>query len=75
MAEEKNGGGGPMELALLLFGGLAVLIVLWFANGGPERADLKGIFLAPPPPLDSGEGYGPQVGEPAPWAPTSTNQY
>ena len=75
MADEKKSGGGPVELALLLFGALAVLVVLWFVNGGPERADLKGLFLTPPAPLGTGESYGPQIGEPAPWAPTSTNQY
>ena len=73
MADEKKSGGGPVELALFLFGGLAVLVVLWFVNGGPERADLKGKFLAPPAPLGTGESYGPQIGERAPWAPTSTN--
>ena len=74
MADE-NKGGGPGEMALFLFGGLVVLIALWFVNGGPQRADLKGIFLAPPAPLGTGGAYGPQVGEPAPWAPTTTNSY
>jgi hypothetical protein len=62
-----------MEVALFLIGGLLVLIALWFVDGGPQRADLRGIFLNPPAPVGPGGAYGPQVGEPAPWAPTSTN--
>lgn len=73
MAEEKEH--NPMSDVFFVVGALGVLIVLWFATGGPERADLRGIFLAPPAPLDTGEAYGPQVGEPAPWAPTTTDSY
>lgn len=73
MADEKKH--DPINDAYFIFGVLAILIVVWFAAGGPEKADLRGLFLAPPPPLGSGEGYGPQIGEPAPWAPTTTNSY
>jgi hypothetical protein len=74
MAEE-GGGHHPIQDVLFIVGLLLVLIVLWFVNGGPERADLKGIFLEPPPPLGTGESYGPEFGEPAPWAPTTTSEY
>ena len=39
--------------------GLVILIVLWYANGGPQKADLRGIFLHPPVPLGNGQAYGP----------------
>lgn len=51
-------------MVFFVVGLLGVLVILWFYNGGPERADLRGIFLAPPPPIDSGDAYGPQLGEP-----------
>jgi len=38
------------------------LIALWWVQGGPEKADLRGIFLAPPPPIGTGDAYGPQIG-------------
>jgi hypothetical protein len=58
MAEEK-GGSGPMGDVIFILGLIAVLIILWFATGGPSRADLKGIFLHPPTPIDQGGAYGP----------------
>lgn len=64
MAEEPAG--SPWSLPLFVIGGLAFLIFAWYVTGGPSRADLRGIFLSPPPPLDSGDAYGPQIG-------TSTN--
>lgn len=64
--DEKKAGSSVMEDALFVFGGLAVLVVVWYLLGGPGRADLKGLFLAPPAPLGSGEAYGPQFGEPTP---------
>ncbi len=45
-----------------LLGGLAVLVALWFYTGGPGKADLRGLFVAPPQPLGSGESYGPTFG-------------
>jgi hypothetical protein len=48
--------------ALWFFGVLAILIGVWYFAGGPGRADLKGLFLAPPQPLGSGEAYGPTFG-------------
>ncbi len=49
-----------MTTVLVFIGALALLIGLWYQNGGPERADLRGIFLAPPSPVGSGDAYGPQ---------------
>jgi hypothetical protein len=62
--EEKKEGGTAGSAALSILGIIAILIVLWFANGGPEKADLRGIFLAPPAPVGPGNAYGPQVGQP-----------
>lgn len=64
-----------MEDALFFFGMLAILVVVWFLSGGPGRADLRGIFIAPPAPIGSGDAYGPQVGEPAPGSPQSSENY
>ncbi len=44
---------------IFILGLIAVLIILWFATGGPARSDLKGIFLHPPKPIDQGGAYGP----------------
>ncbi len=51
--------------------GLVLLVVLWYANGGPGKADLRGIFLQPPQPLGGGNAYGPDF---ASSTPTTTNQ-
>jgi hypothetical protein len=61
MAEER-GGPGPVEDLLFMVGVVVVLVVLWFATGGPSRSDLRGIFLRPPAPLDTGGAYGPTIG-------------
>jgi len=61
MADEPKGP-GPVEDLLFIVGIIVVLVVLWFATGGPERADLRGIFLHPPVPLDTGGSYGPTIG-------------
>lgn len=64
MAEEQHGN-NPMSdlwfIVLLIVG----LVILWYANGGPQHSDLRGIFLSPPPPLGTGQSYGPQLGNPA----------
>lgn len=62
MADEEGGGGNPLNDLLFLVGALAVLIALWFVGGGSKKADLRGIFLAPPPPIGHGGAYGPQIG-------------
>lgn len=63
MADDKKEGGGhdPMSDAKFLLVGFALLLILWWANGGASRADLRGIFLNPPPPVGSGNAYGPQI--------------
>jgi hypothetical protein len=60
--KEHKTGPGPVEDLLFIVGILVVLVVLWFATGGPKRADLRGIFLHPPAPIDQGGAYGPTVG-------------
>jgi hypothetical protein len=71
MAEEKKEGGGETagQAALSVLGVLALLVILWFANGGYQRADLRGIFLAPPAPVGPGNAYGPNIGEQNPYIP------
>lgn len=66
MADEKPAGTSwsPLQLFLGFAAIMGVLIYLWYQNGGPQNSDLRGIFLAPPPPLDSGEAYGPTADEP-----------
>ena len=61
MADEPKGP-SVTEEAFMFFGALSVLIVLWYFAGGPGKADLRGLFLAPPQPLGSGDAYGPQLG-------------
>lgn len=55
-------GPGPVEDAIFIIGILVVLVVLWFATGGPSRSDIRGIFIHPPQPLDTGGAYGPAPG-------------
>ena len=62
MPPKKEEQGSPYEMVWFVVGILAVLIALWWVQGGPEKADLRGIFLAPLPPLGTGEVYGPQIG-------------
>jgi len=62
MADEPTKG-NPTEDAFFFFGALAILIALWYFAGGPGKADLRGLFLAPPAPLGTGDAYGPQFGE------------
>ena len=62
MADEEKKGSTPTEDAFFFFGALAILIALWYFAGGPGKADLRGLFLAPPAPLGTGEAYGPQFG-------------
>ncbi len=61
MADEPKGP-GPVEDLLFIIGVLVVLVVIWFATGGPKRADLRGIFLHPPAPVGTGGAYGPTIG-------------
>lgn len=79
MAEEekKDTGGGQTvgQAALSVLGFIAIIIILWFANGGVQRADLRGIFLAPPAPVGPGNAYGPQVGNPGTYIPGIDGPY
>jgi hypothetical protein len=60
MADAPSGG-GPAEDAFFIIGILIVLFVIWIARGGYNAQNLRGIFLAPPPPLGTGNSYGPQL--------------
>jgi hypothetical protein len=44
-----------------VFGGFAVLVALWLWTGGYKHADLRGIFLNAPAPLNNGNAYGPTI--------------
>lgn len=68
MADE-NGGTSGVEMLIFVFGGFAALVALWLFTGGPQHADLRGIFLYPPAPLGPGGAYGPTIK-----SPTTTNQ-
>ena len=61
MADEHKGP-GPVEDLFFIIGVIVVLVAVWFATGGPSRADIRGIFLHPPPPVDTGGSYGPTIG-------------
>lgn len=60
MADEPNNV-GDTEMLLFVFGGFALLVVLWYLAGGPAKTDLRGIFLNPPAPVGNGNAYGPQI--------------
>jgi hypothetical protein len=61
-AEKKPSGPGPMGDLLLFVGFVVILVVLWFNSGGDKRADIRGIFIHPPAPIDQGGSYGPHIG-------------
>jgi hypothetical protein len=50
----------PEKLLKWLIGFFIFLWIVWFFTGGPERFDKQKPFLKPPPPLDTGETYGPR---------------
>jgi hypothetical protein len=70
MADEPKGE-DPMATLLLVLAGMGVLVFLWFASGAYKNADVKGLFIAPPPPVGPGGSYGPQIGQPNPDYPTN----
>ncbi len=71
MAEEhKDPVAEAKSFAFFVFGLVGILLVLWYVSGGPERSDLRGIFLKPPAPLNTGESYGPTI----PGATSTTNR-
>lgn len=61
MADENGSSMGDIEMLVFVFGGFALLVAIWFFTGGAEKADLRGIFLKPPAPIDSGDAYGPTI--------------
>jgi hypothetical protein len=65
MPPSKHETTGEIEMLLFVFGGFALLVAIWYFSGGAEKADLRGIFLNPPAPLDSGDAYGPSINNPS----------
>ncbi len=61
MADENGGGTTDIDMLIFVFGGFAALVAIWYFTGGPSRADLRGIFLNPPAPIDNGNAYGPTI--------------
>ncbi len=55
-----------MNDVYMFLGFMAILVAVWYFAGGPGKADLKGLFLAPPAPLGNGEAYGPTLGSTTP---------
>ncbi len=49
------------KFAFFVFMMVVILLTIWYFSGGPERSDLRGIFLKPLPPVGSGESYGPTI--------------
>jgi hypothetical protein len=66
MAEEKKEAADPMKMLWLVVGAMAILAGLWFASGAYKNADVRGLFISPPPPVGPGGSYGPQIGKPNP---------
>ncbi len=62
MADDKKEGEGhdpikDLYFFLILF---AALVGVWWYMGGPQKADLRGLFINPLPPVGSGDAYGPR---------------
>ncbi len=56
---------------------LVIVVVLWYASGGPSKASLNGVFLnAPPAAGGNGQSYGPQfpLNSSAPTTTATTSQ-
>lgn len=65
MADDKGAGGGGMSDAIFIVLVIIFLMASWFLSGAAKNADVKSIFLSPPPPLGVGESIGlPGVEDP-----------
>lgn len=62
MADDHASGPGPMGDVIFIVSVIGILTVLWFATGARKAADVRGIFIHPPPPVGAGGSYGPQLG-------------
>ncbi len=62
MADEAPKGSGPVGDLLFIVGLILVLVLIWFAEGGPAKSNLQGIFIHPPEPVGTGGAYGPTIG-------------
>ncbi len=59
MSGHGHGGGGLTGPIMGVIFVIAVLFVLWYYTGGPERAQNAQPFMKAPAPVDTGETYGP----------------
>jgi len=75
MAEEEKPKESPWTPLWFVGGVMAVLIFAWYYSGGPSRADLRGIFLNPPPPVGQGGAYGPEFSGQASTSQPATYDY
>lgn len=49
MADDKGDGGhNPMRDVYFFITFLVIVVILWYASGGPKRADLRGAFIGGP---------------------------
>lgn len=69
--KEKPASYSAWQIVFVFAAIMGLLIYFWYQNGGPQNADLRGVFLAPPAPVGSGDAYGPQPGTPQEVAPQS----
>jgi hypothetical protein len=62
--KDEGGGHDAMKDVYFFLLCFTVLVGAWWYMGGPEKTDLRGIFLRPPAPIDTGDAYGPQIPSP-----------
>lgn len=49
MADEKGGGGhNPLQDLYFFITFLVIVVILWYASGGPSRANLQSAFIGGP---------------------------
>lgn len=66
MADEHSDSSKEIIETVLTIGGIILfLAILWWYNGGLTRESVRGLFLKPPPPVGTGEVYGPEIGPPS----------
>jgi len=49
MADDKGGGGhNPMRDVYFFITFLVIVVILWYASGGPKRANIQSAFIGGP---------------------------
>ncbi|HEY6019977.1 MAG TPA: hypothetical protein VIY48_08750 [Candidatus Paceibacterota bacterium] len=48
MADDKAPAHNPLRDLYFFIAFLVVVVILWYASGGPKRADLRGAFIGGP---------------------------